>query len=291
MSTLNPTPLWSDVWFTRMSGAGNTFFIFDERKKSIHEFKKPERIQEVCSGAFGAQADGLVFLKSDSELDFAWDFYNSDGSLAEMCGNAARCASFYIFEEQPQKQSLRFRTLAGEIEAKQIQRESRAQAQIQVKLPEVLEAKSEFMVLVGSKEVWGCYVNTGVPHFVIEGEPDFKLAKFLRSAEEFGQAGTNVTFFQGLESSSPKDQSMQAVTFERGVEDFTLACGTGAVAAAFAARLQLGSQIKVNSIIQSVQQEVEMPGGILNVQWEQNIPLLTGSAQFQYRAQWTQEFL
>jgi diaminopimelate epimerase len=270
-----------------MSGAGNTFFIFDERQKPVEELKRPERIQEICSGAFGAQADGLVFIKKDSELDFAWDFYNSDGSIAEMCGNAARCASFFIFEERPEKQSLRFRTLAGEIEAKQIRLESRAQAQIQVKLPEVREAKSEFKVFLGSQEVGGCYVNTGVPHFVLEGEPDFKLAKFLRSAKEFGPAGTNVTFFQGLESSSQKKQLMQAVTFERGVEDFTLACGTGAVAAAFAARQQRSPQVELNSILQ----EVEMPGGVLNVKWEQNIPFLTGPAQFQFRAQWTQEFL
>jgi diaminopimelate epimerase len=116
----------------------------------------------------------------------------------------------------------------------------------------------------------GLYVNTGVPHFVIEQKPDTELSRRLRKVTDFGPPGANITFVQNLTNTS-----LEAVTFERGVEDYTQACGTGAVAAAMYLQNQKGPQ---NSI------EVHMPGGVLKIEnaTAGSRPFLTGPVQIEF---------
>ena len=229
--------------FIRMSGTENTFWFadtFDNKDLSTAEKKKIAR--RLCEGYFGLKTDGLIFLRKAKGYDFGWDFYNSDGSDAEMCGNAARCATKFYFEKVKPKKKISFETTAGKILGEVIKNDK-------VKILMTKISSVQQMTVLDKK---GIFVNTGVPHFVIEQEPDAFLAKKLRKVSNFGKAGANITFVDKL-----KGNSLKAVTFERGVEGFTQACGTGAVAAAMYLQHQAGPQ---KTVI------VSMPGGNLTIE-------------------------
>lgn len=252
---------------SRMSGAGNTFFFVDSFTNNLTFADRRRFVRDLCQSTPGLHADGVVIVEKSNVADFRWDFYNEDGSSAEMCGNAARCAAFYFFSLIKEKPTLSFETVAGHVKA-----EILSPGWIRVDLPK-LKSKGEFkMVKVGKKaEEYFC-VNTGVPHVIVVGEPDAELGEALRRAEEFGAPGSNVTFVQ---EEAPGE--MKAVTFERGVEDFTLACGTGAVAAAAFGR-------ESNPFLKSFL--IEMPGGELSVEWTDELSVsLTGPAKFEFDIQ------
>ena len=273
------TQAWTEFFATRMDGAGNNFFILDERKTPLAVADRTQFVSNLCQGISDQTTDGVVFLKDDAELDFAWDFYNGDGSIAELCGNAARCASLYVFAEKEELKQLTFRTLAGPVTARRTGPNS-----IEVQLPTETILDPEMRVKIGSEEIEGFYVNTGVPHFVLIGEAENELGETLRKAKEFHPQGTNVTFLTVL----PDMKSVEAITYERGVEGFTMACGTGAVAAA--AYLK---HINPRNVVAGITPtyNVEMPGGNLRVRWLQGVPFLEGAAHFHYRAQLSQEIL
>lgn len=252
---------------TRMSGAGNSFFFVDGFTKPFEISDRREFARLLCQSTTGLHADGVVIVEKTQKADFRWDFYNEDGSSAEMCGNAARCAGFYFFTQIQEQPKLSFETIAGTVHA-----EILSPGWVRVDLPK-LRAKGEFkMIRVGKKSEDYFCINTGVPHVIVEGEPNAELAEILRRAEEFGPAGSNVTFVQ---EDAPGE--MKAVTFERGVEDFTLACGTGAVAAAAFGR-------EANPFLKSFL--IEMPGGELSVEWTDEVSVaLTGPARFDFELQ------
>jgi diaminopimelate epimerase len=248
---------------TRMSGAGNTFIIANGLKDKFEN--RSELAKKYCTEYVGFNTDGFLIVEANREFDFSWDFYNADGSPAEMCGNAARCAALYYFNKINKKQNIRFLTTAGPIEAEIL---SEKEQTVCVKMPKTEVINHAQIVQVGGKKIRGFFVNTGVPHMVLQSEPDTELARLIRNAGEFGKKGTNVTFVEVDEG-----DFIQAVTFERGVEDFTLACGTGAVAAA-AFHHHLYPQVE--------NQVIEMPGGILSVAWNEKTPFLTGEAEFHF---------
>ncbi|MFN7262192.1 MAG: diaminopimelate epimerase [Pseudobdellovibrionaceae bacterium] len=242
----------------RMSGAGNTFTILDQLSDLPDSADWSARAQELC--AQSPTTDGFLVLWKSPDYDFQWDFYNNDGSRAEMCGNAARCAARYYLEKS-KKESCTFLTKAGLISGKWA---SKSEDQISVSLTPIQNLQARFLAqTLAGTEIQGTFLNTGVPHFVIEHEPDRTLAVALRASHSFGASGANITFSQAMGPHRTK-----AVTFERGVEDFTLACGTGAVAAAYA-------HFEKNSAEASV--VVEMPGGELEVK-KGTPPTLTGPA-------------
>lgn len=265
--------------FTKMSGAGNTFILLDARPQSPwknieKKFAKSrsEFAKQICSPITGVAADGLLFIEAGSSgFDYDWDFYNSDGSTAEMCGNAARCAARFCQEilESTEKEQIKFKTGAGLVVTQILEGH-----QVKVQMPQAKFLQKEISLRTkSSSEEKFALVNTGVPHLVqelhdIHDAPSLKdLARESRHHHDLKPAGANVTFY----SISSKEE-IQAVTFERGVEDYTLACGTGAVAAALVYSEKSGVQ-KVN---------VQMPGGELLVQFESNSvhPLMTGEAIF-----------
>lgn len=257
----------SGLTVSRISGAQNTFFIanvFDPAwAKVFSELttnEKAKLAEFLCESFFGFHTDGLLFVRPEKGYDFAWDFYNSDGSFAEMCGNAARCATWYFHQKVKPQKTLRFLTGAGEISGEVLSNDS-----VRVEMTQVSETKK--MTVLGQE---GFYVNTGVPHFVIPQKPDADLSKKLRKVPDFGPAGANITFIQNL-----KDHFAEAVTFERGVEDFTQACGTGAVAAA----MYLQSLNGPRKLI-----EVQMPGGLLKIENAESFkrPFLTGPVKFEF---------
>lgn len=255
------TPLIS-----RMSGAGNTFFFWNLHDQQVPVESRAGLARFLCDSFTGFYTDGMVFLEKDPEgkTDFRWDFYNADGSHAEMCGNAARCAALYFQERMGGSAKASFMTAAGRIDA-----EISAEHGVDVLMPTLAQDGTFIAIQINGKKEEFFFVNTGVPHLVVEGDPHEGLAQFLRRAPELGPKGANVTFFS---ESAPGEA--EAVTFERGVENFTLACGTGAVAAAAFSMMK-------NPLLKK--HIIEMPGGQLQVEWKTpRQARLSGPAQFEF---------
>lgn len=211
--------------FYKLSGSGNDFVIFDNfnGKFSFDFFKT--LTPKVCNRNNGVGADGVIVFNKESGVDFRWDFFNSDGSVAEMCGNGSRCAA-RLFSQLHDKESISFLTLAGLIKA-----EVKGKM-VKVKLSEPSTIVTDIEIYLEGETVVGSFVNTGVPHFVIVTEEldevnVKELGRKIRFHERFKPAGTNVNFVKKIDNSTIKVR-----TYERGVEDETLACGTGACASA-----------------------------------------------------------
>ena len=219
------------IEFTKMQGAGNDFILIDNRAGVVVDGRKKEFVTRFCPRALAVGADGVIFLENDPELPLRWDFYNADGSSAEMCGNGARC--FALFAQAcgviGAGESFSFRTLAGIIRAR-ITAPGRAEigltdAPLPVHTPE-LE--------VCGKKLRMYFINTGVPHAVVpvedlEAVPLREFGAAIRYHAHFAPKGTNANFI------AKRGAEVFIRTYERGVEDETLACGTGSVAAAIVA--------------------------------------------------------
>jgi diaminopimelate epimerase len=215
--------------FTKMSGTGNDFIVIDHRQLFIAEGMQPEFARRICRRRFSAGADGLILIENSETTDFQWQFYNGDGSLAEMCGNGARCAARFAYVNKIAPATMRFQTTAGEIEA-QVLDQSGATVKIRLTAPEDL--RLQIPLAIGGSEQVLHFINTGVPHTVLlVGDatevPVADWGRTIRFHELFQPAGTNANFVQVHDSGSIKVR-----TYERGVEDETMACGTGAVASA-----------------------------------------------------------
>jgi diaminopimelate epimerase len=261
--------------FFKMNGTGNTFVLSletAELSSQVKYLKKSVLAQKLCDAINGVAADGALFLKKTAApYDFEWDFYNSDGSKAEMCGNAARCAGKFIFEQGGffEKDKVSFLTAAGLVE---VVRGLNDEYTAQMTKPSVKNSKIK--VRTAHKTYEGLLLDTGVPHYVLEvqslSEVSQEECALLRRSMEFSPEGANITLVarkqlhQGL--------NIQAKTYERGVERFTLSCGTGAVAAAWA----MQNFLDKNKCI-----DIYMPGGKLKIDFSHSSrPELTGSAHF-----------
>ncbi len=224
-----------EIEFTKMNGAGNDFILVDGRDPAFQ--LQPEQIRYLCHRRLGIGADGLVIWRQarNPEEDESWGFYNSDGSEAEMCGNAARCFASYLKSKQEQVSelgSLRFGTLAGVIRAEF------EGDQVTVTLTPPQDLKMDQSIEVDGRRLTVHTVDTGVPHAVIfVPDPDLAmvqdLGRKIRFHEQFSPKGLNVNFVTAPDSDSDSDL-LVVRTYERGVEGETLACGTGVTAAALA---------------------------------------------------------
>ena len=227
--------------FTKMNGAGNDFVFLDNRAGQIR--LTTAQIVRLCDRHRGIGADGLMLLvpSRTGKADWAWDFYNSDGSTGEMCGNGARCFARFVQKTVGLDRDFTFETGAGVITA------SFPGARVTVNLTKPRDLRlNENVVLSGGPEKIHS-LNTGVPHAVLY-VPDadramvMSLGPEIRRHAHFGPRGTNVNFVQVL-----GPNHIRVRTFERGVEGETLACGTGVSAAAMiSARVhQFTSPVKV----------------------------------------------
>jgi diaminopimelate epimerase len=215
--------------FTKMSGAGNDFVLLDNRERKIGI--TPDQVARLCDRHRGVGADGVMLLVPavTGKADWAWDFFNSDGSHAEMCGNGARCFARFIQKLSGAKGQTAFETAAGIITAV-FQGE---RVQVNLTRPKDLQLSQQVSTSAGSLTVHS--LNTGVPHAVIF-VPDADQAMVQRIGAEirhhphFAPRGTNVNFVQVL-----GPNSIRVRTYERGVEGETLACGTGVTASALVA--------------------------------------------------------
>ena len=210
--------------FTKMNGAGNDFILLDNRDTSI--VLSGEQIAALCDRHRGIGADGLLAVEPAQQgADYRMRYYNADGGEAEMCGNGARCFARFVRRlEGGQPERITFETIAGVIAATF----HGDHVRIQLSEPFDLCLGQELEICGETKTVHS--VNTGVPHAVVivDDLADVEIRRdgsAVRYHTHFAPAGTNANF---MKVTGP--DSIAIRTYERGVEDETLACGTGMVA-------------------------------------------------------------
>lgn len=219
----------TDVPFYKMSGSGNDFIVVDNRDHILNEETLGQWIASVCRRKHSVGADGLILIESSDRADFKWRFFNADGGQAEMCGNGGRCAARFSVLKGIAGPKLTFETQAGVIQAEV------TGERVKLEMPEPSTAELDYLLEVEGETFTVSSISVGVPHVVIwvndlESAPVLKAGRAIRYHEHYAPAGTNVNFVQ------PLDNGTLAIrTYERGVEDETLACGTGSVAAALIA--------------------------------------------------------
>ncbi len=223
------------IAFEKMSGAGNDFIIIDNRDNLIPRDEQSAMAARICRRMFSVGADGLILIENSEVADFSWQFYNADGSAAEMCGNGARCTARFAFRQGIAGRNMRFETVAGIIEAEVMESEEI----VRVQMTPPFDYRFNLAVNLDAVEHEVSFVNTGVPHAVVfvdnDEVPIKKWGRKIRFHELFQPAGTNANFVRVLDGNT-----IHCRTYERGVEDETRACGTGTVAAAIMSSIHKG---------------------------------------------------
>ncbi|MFO7966826.1 MAG: diaminopimelate epimerase [Archaeoglobaceae archaeon] len=229
-----------EIKFTKMHGNGNDFVLIDEFSGEIvPEDLKPRLVEAVCDRRFGVGADGLIFIQQSTKAEARFHFFNSDGSIAEMCGNGIRCFARYVVESGYAPPKFSVDTLAGTKEL-EVSTENGVYW-VKVDMGEPLFESDNIPAQDTGGSVWketfnindgveAYAVNTGVPHAIVfrddlEGKIT-SIAREIRYSNLFPD-GANVNFVKVI-----SEEEIAIRTYERGVEDETLSCGTGGVAAA-----------------------------------------------------------
>lgn len=220
--------------FVKMQAGGNDFIVFDNRKKILfHKFSQLAR--KLCKRKISIGADGLLILENspqNSKCDFQMRYFNADGSEADFCANGASCLALFSYKEKIVSRKMNFLAKKGIIFA-EIKGEK-----VKLKLPSPRGLCLDFPLKVNGKKYVFSFLNSGVPHainFVQEiNKIDVNnLGKKIRYHTFFQPAGTNVDFVK-----IKNRNTISIRTYERGVEEETLSCGTGAVASAIIAGLK-----------------------------------------------------
>jgi diaminopimelate epimerase len=256
------------IEFFKYHGTGNDFILIDDR---ISRAELPgEKIRKLCNRHFGIGADGLIQIREHPHVDFEMIYYNSDGLQGSMCGNGGRCAVAFAYSLGIAKKEAFFIAFDGRHSAKI---NTVDPFDISLKMNDVsnIELHNEFI-----------FLNTGSPHYVkfVEDADSINIVeegRKIRYSDRFKDGGTNVNFVQ------LKRDSLYIRTYERGVEDETLSCGTGVTASVIASAFAGKIAGKVC--------RVETPGGQLRVRYEkkedefQNV-YLEGPAEMVFKGQW-----
>lgn len=209
--------------FTKMSGAGNDFIVVDNRNGMLR--LSQEQVKAMCTRRTGIGADGLILIETSAGTDFRMIYHNADGFVGSMCGNGGRCAVYFAFTIGIRPTGERYVFQAGN---DRYEAEVTGSETVRLHMLEPLDFRNDLQI-----EGMSChYVNTGSPHAIIyttdlDRYDVLCAGRAIRHRTDCFPGGTNVNF---LEVTSPG--SLNVRTFERGVEDETLACGTGAVASA-----------------------------------------------------------
>jgi diaminopimelate epimerase len=260
--------------FVKMNGAGNDFILIDNRSGKIK--LTTEEIVRLCHRQRGIGADGLLLLvpNPSGKADWSWEFFNSDGSSADMCGNGARCFARFVEKVAGAREQTSFETGAGVIRA------TFQGACVTVNLTAPKELRLGEVVPAAGAKLTVHSINTGVPHavlFVPDADQAMvrQLGAEIRYHEHFKPKGTNVNFVQVLGPSH-----IRVRTYERGVEGETLACGTGVTASALVSS-------RVHRFTSPVKVQVQ-GGDTLEVSWEDvgegfSDVRLTGPADFVFK--------
>jgi len=231
------------ISFIKMSGAGNDFILID-RNKVPGIVLNQNLIRKLCDRRNGVGADGVITISNSQSYDFDMEYFNADGSTGSLCGNGARCA-------------IKFADVSGRIKSGKTNFLSNSilysgevldENKIKFNFNSPKNLKFNFSISAYNQNINVCYADTGSPHVIIKVEdilsepgnpksnfkdlnevPVFKIGKEIRYHNDFKPYGTNVNFIKIV------DDKIYIRTYERGVEDETLACGTGATASALIA--------------------------------------------------------
>jgi diaminopimelate epimerase len=235
--------------FVKISATGNDFILIDNRER-LFTGDEVDFFHQICQRRQSVGADGVLLLERNERYDFQLRYFNSDGRESEMCGNGARAAAYYAVQEGIAQKEMAFLVNSQVYEA------SVQSNWVKLKMPGARDLQNNIGVVEESFLVEGGLVNTGVPHFVLfttvlDTLDVYSLGKKYRDHPFFQPKGVNVNFVEIL-----THEKIKIRTYERGVEEETLSCGTGAVASALIACLK--KKIKMPS-------EVLTRGGTLKV--------------------------
>lgn len=232
------------IEFYKYHGAGNDFIMLDNRQ-NIYDNLTQKQVAFLCNRHFGIGADGMMLLNLKPGFDFEMKYYNADGAEGSMCGNGGRCMVKFAASLGIRKSSYHFIAVDGEHEA-----EIDTDGIVSLKMNDVnkVEIHTNHYVL-----------NTGSPHYVKHirdvKEMDVRNGgRMIRNSRQFEKEGINVNFVEVL-----NDDTIYVRTYERGVEDETMSCGTGVTAAAL---VSAHNDIGFNNV------EVKTPGGNLSVEFD-----------------------
>lgn len=231
------------IEFWKMSGSGNDFILIDNRDGKVLENDLGRVVKRTCRRRESVGADGVIFITGSDTYDFGWRFFNADGGEAEMCGNGGRCAARFAYLKGIAGPGMTFETRIGPISAEVNGRI------VKVLMPNPEGYQKDITLSPDVGWIHADFINTGVPHVVIgvgslEDHPVFEQGRNIRYHPAFSPQGTNANFMKALDS-----HIIEIRTYERGVEDETLACGTGAIASALtaAARGMVQSPVRVRT--------------------------------------------
>ncbi len=254
-----------EVQFYKYHGAGNDFILIDNRMNIFHP--DPTLIKSFCDRRFGIGADGLMLLEHSGDADFSMRYFNSDGYESTMCGNGGRCMALLAWHKGLVSEQTEFLASDGLHKATIME-------------DNVISLQMNPVEMV-TKIEGNYFVNTGSPHYVLfvndlENYSVFEEGQKLRYDTSVSEHGTNVDFVEIL-----TDNEIAVRTYERGVENETLACGTGAVASAISTYLATHSD--------NFSFYVKALGGILKVDFKKETETrfydiwLTGPAQYVFK--------
>jgi diaminopimelate epimerase len=232
-----------EIRFSKYQGTGNDFILIDNRSKEIQ--LNSEQVRFLCDRRFGIGADGLMLLELEPSVDFKMVYFNSDGNESSMCGNGGRCITAFAHKLNLIKDQAKFMAIDG------VHETSITSNGVSLKMNDVknIEKGDNYF-----------FLNTGSPHYVkfvydVKNFDVYGEGKKIRNSDPYIAEGTNVNFIEKL------DDTLFVRTYERGVEDETLSCGTGVTAAALIASVNGVASGKNNC-------RVSTRGGDLNVRFE-----------------------
>lgn len=231
-----------NVHFHKYHGTGNDFILIDNRQGKIELSK--EQVAFLCHRHYGIGADGLMLLQTEPGYDFRMVYYNSDGGESTMCGNGGRCITAFAKELSLVSDKAHFVAIDGTHSAT-----IGADGNISLEMIDVTEIVHHDGYSI---------LNTGSPHYIewvndVQQAPVITRGREIRYAKEFSPGGINVNFVQRLE------EGLWVRTYERGVEDETLSCGTGVTASAIAATGEATGTFHI---------PIHTPGGQLSVSFQ-----------------------
>ena len=211
--------------FMKFSGAGNDFVIIDNRD-GVVPYENTDFVEKVCQRRMSVGADGVLLVEKAEEADFRMRYFNADGGEVDTCGNGARCISKFAYVNGIVSEKMRFETNAGIYDSEIVK------SDVKVRMSDPFDLRLNFPLQLKDGVHNVCFANSGVPHVIffvedLEGTDIVDLGRQTRYHDDFKPAGTNANFIRIRDA-----QTIDIRTYERGVEDETLACGTGSIAAA-----------------------------------------------------------